>query len=1006
MVGEQRMVAMLLIGAAEMADRMGDRIGDRAAGAAVETLVREHGGQLDRLLDGTRVVAVVGPEVATDQAARAARCALALRALLPGAPMVLATGRSEMTQKLPVGAAVDRAARMLRQRRESGTLPSSTITIDEVTAALLDPRFDVQGSDEGPCLRGLRELEGGARTLLGRETPFVGRDWELSSVKELFRQTLDESLALALLVTASAGMGKTRLGREAVRALLADHPDLQVWMGRGDPLRAKSSLDVLAQVIRSACGVQDGEPIEERRRKIRRRTALRLPAGDAPRAAEILGEMAGASLADDIGPELRAARRDPHVMNAQMRRAFGDLLAAECAAHPVLIVLEDLHWSDPATVRFFDDALKHLAHLPWMVIALARPEVFDAHPLLWKERNMQLIRLNPLPRRASERLVREVLGEKASFATAARLVATADGNAFYLEELIRAVAARGSPADDNPTLPETVLAMVQTRLEGLDASARRLLRAASVYGEVFWPGGVLALLGAATGPEPAEGWVDVLVAREVLVRRADRHFAGEEAVAFRHALLREGAYAMLTERDRALGHQLAGEWLEQHGESDPIVLARHFELGQEAARAGALYLRAAQQALHGMDLDAALEHAERALASGLSPESQILCLGVLSEVHSWRSEWERSTAYAAQVMRLAVPGTDPWLKGATAQHTAAFRLGHRQDFMDTLSALMSVEPAPQVANALVDSLYIAFIVTCLVCEFTVAEAVLARLSSLAAGTGDGDRIARGCMLACRAYLEAYVTGDLWAALGHMEAASADFEAAGHSRHAQYARTSVGMIQWNLGRLAEAELWLRDPAGDANDHLIALTRSFYRTLVLIDRGALDEARALAERRIEIARRKPQGQEVIRAVEGRWLLGEIAYRSGDLDTADRDITAAVAALPELTRLLATPTLAAVRLELGRVGEAVALGRELLEAVAAHGGAGHRAGRIKLVYAEALHASGAHDAAHAVLMAARDELLAKAARITDAPMRQRFLDDLPEHRRTIALASAWGL
>jgi tetratricopeptide (TPR) repeat protein len=463
---------------------------------------------------------------------------------------------------------------------------------------------------------------------------------------------------------------------------------------------------------------------------------------------------------------------------------------------------------------------------------------------------------------------------------------------------------------------------------------------------------------------------------------------------------------MLTERDRAVGHRLAGEWLEQYGESDPIVLARHFELGQEAARAGVFYLRAAEQALQGMDLDAALEHAERALASGLAHASQVLCLGVLSEVHSWRSEWERSAAYSAQVMRLAEQGSDPWIKGATARHTAAFRLGRQKDFMDTIAALMSVDPAPEVTSALVDSLYIAFLVTCLLGNFNAAERVLARVSSLVVRIGDRDPIARGWMLAGHAYWEAWVTGELCAALRHMEAACADFELAGDTRHAQYSQTSVGMIQWNLGRLAEAERVLRDPIGEADDHLVALTRSLYRTLVLIDRGDLDEARELAERRIEIARRKPQGPEVIREVEGRWLLGEIAYRTGDLDTADREITAAVAALPALTRKLATATLAAVRLERGRVDEAVALGRELLESVAAHGGAGHRAGRIRLVYAEALRASGDRAAANAMLGAARSELLAKAARITDAEVRQRFLDDLPEHRRTLALAAEWGV
>src|SRR5262249_12290216 len=110
------------------------------------------------------------------------------------------------------------------------------------------------------------------------------------------------------------------------------------------------------------------------------------------------------------------------------------------------------------------------------------------------------------------------------------------------------------------------------------------------------------------------------------------------------------------------------------------------------------------------------------------------------------------------------------------------------------------------------------------------------------------------------------------------------------------------------------------------------------------------------------------------------------------------------PGLTRQLARTTLAAIRLKLGRVDEALTLARELTEAVATQGGVGHRAGQIPQVYAEALHASGQREAAAAVLAAARDPLLARAPRITDAEVRRRFLTGLPEHERTLALADAW--
>src|SRR6185436_6651341 len=131
-----------------------------------------------------------------------------------------------------------------------------------------------------------------------------------------------------------------------------------------------------------------------------------------------------------------------------------DFLSAETSVQPVLLLLEDLHWGDFGTVRFIDTALRDRGDLPWMVLALARPEVYEAFPKLWAERqHVQEIRLKDLGKKAGERLVRQVLGDRVGSDTIERLVRQADGNAFYLEELIRAAAEEQGGA-----LPQTVLA--------------------------------------------------------------------------------------------------------------------------------------------------------------------------------------------------------------------------------------------------------------------------------------------------------------------------------------------------------------------------------------------------------------------------------------------------------------------------------------------------------------------------------------------------------------------
>src|SRR5262249_50404837 len=160
---------------------------------------------------------------------------------------------------------------------------------------------------------------------------------------------------------------------------------------------------------------------------------------DADRVAAFLGELLGTPFPDSSSVALHAARQDPMLMGDQMRRAFEDFLSAECAVQPVLFVLEDLQWGDLPSVKFFDSALRACADLPWMVLGIARPEVHDLFPGLWRERNVEEIRLGKLTRRGCEKLVFAVLGDGVPQPVADQITLRAAGNALYLEELIRAV---------------------------------------------------------------------------------------------------------------------------------------------------------------------------------------------------------------------------------------------------------------------------------------------------------------------------------------------------------------------------------------------------------------------------------------------------------------------------------------------------------------------------------------------------------------------------------------
>src|SRR5262249_54816797 len=126
-----------------------------------------------------------------------------------------------------------------------------------------------------------------------------------------------------------------------------------------------------------------------------------------------------------------------------------------------------------------------------------------------------------------------------------------------------------------------------------------------------------------------------LWSRRSYLERRESRFPDEDEYAFGHALWREGAYAMLTEADRSVGHGLAGEWLERRGEQDALLLAEHFEKGGEGGRAGVFYLRAAGQAAWGADAQAATAHVRRGLACPVQNETRIALLGALCDAAYW-----------------------------------------------------------------------------------------------------------------------------------------------------------------------------------------------------------------------------------------------------------------------------------------------------------------------------------------------------------------------------------
>jgi eukaryotic-like serine/threonine-protein kinase len=1006
---EQRMFSIILVGVEHRA-RGGDSMAVPTRPLQLAQTLRQGtatwGGRLEPLRDGSMVVAIGGSGLVTDQAAQAARCVLWLRTRAPGRPMALATGPGDRAGHLPAAETIDRAAELLvlgwPGAPDAADPASDGVAIDEVTARLLDARFDVRKRGGRYFLLGELELVEGTRMLLGRATPCVGRELELRTLEQLFEECIDEPAARAAIVTAPPGTGKSRLTQEFVRSIKARAQPVSVWICRGEPHRAGSAFSLLSQLLRGACGIQGGEPPDVQRDKLAARVAARIDASERLRIAEFLGEIAGVPFPDDDSLSLRTARRDAQLMNEQMRAAFLQFLEAETEVHPVLLVLEDVHWGDGPTLQFLDVALRDLRERPLCILALARPEVHELFPKLWAERTLQAVSLKQLGKKASESLVRHVLGDSMERELVDRLVRLSEGNAFYLEELIRA-AAEGKRSD----LPETVVAMVQSRLDALEDEPRRILRAASVFGEVFWPGAAARLLGTYRRAAEIARRLEELVNQELIIRRKQSRFPDEVEYAFRHALLREGAYSMLADEDRVLGHRMAGEWLEQHGEQDPLALAEHFERGGNGARAGLHYLRAAEQASRGGDATAVLAQAKRALGYDMPDELRIRCLGMLCELLYFTMNLQRDALpYADEVLRVAPRGTGPWCQGMLLKIVHSLQAGNLDEFVTLLGVAGDTSPAPGAATPWVICIGTGIYSLDLLGRAREADRLLDELGAVARTTGDHEPIALAifhCMLTLRI---AYAAEDPIKGLEHGETFLHISETIGHRRHVGLAKNFIGMNRWFLGALAGTDRMIMEVSLSDNDAGLASScRPFVLAWMLADRGDLDEARRWASGLVEAGRTRGLPLDEGR---GYWALAEVLRRAGELPAADAAIAAALAIL-RMASPLDTPgalaTLAGLRLAQGRTAEALAAAEEgfaKYKSIAAC--AFFRTSFLRLVHAECLEAAGDHEVAKAAITDARDRLFVIAAKIGDPEYRKSFFEGVPENRRTLELARQW--
>ena len=516
------------------------------------------------------------------------------------------------------------------------------------------------------------------RGVEGVETRMVGRRSELRRLTDALESVFEEGELQVVTVLGDAGLGKSRLLYEFSNwvELL---PDLwYVFNGRAGQSAQGLPYALVRDLFSFRFEIQDSDPPQVAREKLERgMVAMCRETAEAEvlMRAHFIGQLIGFDYS--ASPHVAGIRDDARQVRDRAFRYAARFFSDISRDFPVVLYLDDIHWADDGSLDFIDHVARSCAHARLMILCLARPTLLERRPA-WgegQERHSRLT-LQPLSKKESRQLVEEILRHAHGVPPELRelVVTGAEGNPFYVEELIKMLIDQGVivPGAEawsvdvsrlgEVRVPPTLTGVLQARLDRLTQEEKAVLQRASVIGRVFWDGavehlgaGATAVAGQVTARAPspapvrAAGGVvaralESLRGKELVYRREVSSFAGAREYTFKHALLRDVTYESVLKRERREYHRRAAEWLARHsggrvGEYAGLI-AEHYERAQSPEEAAEWYGRAGRQARETYAPETAIRYYRKALdflAARGTPEEA----GPSGDpaLHALRMEW-------------------------------------------------------------------------------------------------------------------------------------------------------------------------------------------------------------------------------------------------------------------------------------------------------------------------------------------------------------------------------
>ena len=458
--------------------------------------------------------------------------------------------------------------------------------------------------------------------------PLIGREAELDLLANTFERALRDHRAHLVTIYGEPGVGKSRLAREFVASL----EGATVLGGRCLPYGEGITYWPLAEMVKSAAGISDADPVQEAMEKLR-------VCCEDDAVADLLG------LASGVLEAVEADRSAQEI--AWAAREWADLLAG---VQPLVLVFEDIHWAEDPLLELIEHLATWVREAPLLIIGLARPELLDVRPG-WGGGRMRAtaIELDPLQASESEQLLEALLpGDGLDSEARRRLLEKTEGNPLFVEETIRMLNESDGYLPER--IPDTLQALIAARIDHLPPREKSLLHRAAVIGRVFWQG-ALEYLSAG---EDVEELLDDLLLRDFVLAEQRSTIIGERAYRFKHVLIREVAYGGLTKAERAGLHARFAEWLRERA-GDELLEIRAYHLDHATQLQAELDGAAPAELAH--EAAAALEEAgRRALAREANRSARKLLLRAVEleptlerRYHAARAAWRMSDLPAVSV---------------------------------------------------------------------------------------------------------------------------------------------------------------------------------------------------------------------------------------------------------------------------------------------------------------------------------------------------------------------